>query len=161
MSVFWLAIVSVHVLSAIVWVGGMIFLSLVFAPLLRAPETSVDSRALFRSAALRFRVVVWISMILLLTSGPLLLAQRHVGLTNPAAWPSIVTVKLGLIALLLFSTFMHDLLLGPRVVRISAIPANARTPREQMLIRSARWLPRLSLLIAVAVVVAGLVLSRS
>lgn len=161
MSVFWLGVVSVHVLSAVAWVGGMIFLSLVFAPLVRTPETSADSRALFRSAALRFRAVVWTAMALLLTTGPLLLAQRHVGLANPGTWPPIVTVKLSLLALLFLSTFAHDLVLGPRVSQISAIPASVRTPWERMLMQSARWLPRFSLLLAAAVVVAGLALARS
>ena len=161
MSLFWLGIVSIHLLSAITWIGGMIFLSLVLAPLLRGTEANAESRAFFRSAALRFRVVVWTSMALLLTSGPLLLVQRHVGLTDPTAWPPIITVKLGLIAALVLSTFAHDLVLGPSVIRIIAIPANARTKWEQTLVQSARWLPRFSLVIALAVVVAGLALARS
>lgn len=139
----------------------MIFLSLVLAPLLRGAGANPESHAFFRLAALRFRVVVWTSMALLLTSGPLLLVQRHVGLMDPTTWPPIITVKLSLIVALVLSTFAHDLVLGPSVIRIGAIPACARTKWEQRLVRSARWLPRFSLVIALAVVVAGLALARS
>jgi uncharacterized membrane protein len=153
--------VALHVLAAVTWVGGMIFLSLVLAPLVRSRKAAPEFMALFRSAALRFRPLVWIAMVILVSTGPMLLSRRGIHVTDPASWPGIVTVKLALVSLLLFLTLLHDLLLGPRVSRVSAIPESQRTSGEQMVFKTARWLPRVSLLLALGVVIAAAVLARS
>jgi uncharacterized membrane protein len=153
--------VALHVLAAVTWVGGMIFLSLVLAPLVRSRKAAPEFMALFRSAALRFRPLVWIAMVILVSTGPMLLSRRGIHVTAPASWPGIVTVKLALVSLLLFLTLLHDLLLGPRVSRVSTIPESQRTSGEQMVLKTARWLPRVSLLLALGVVIAAAVLARS
>ncbi|MGQ0665674.1 MAG: hypothetical protein ACT4O4_01445, partial [Nitrospiraceae bacterium] len=76
-------------------------------------------------------------------------------------WSQIVSLKLGLVALLLTLTFLHDLVLGPGVSQVSAIPAASRTAWQQTMVQNARWLPRLSLLIALGVVLAAVALARS
>lgn len=154
-------LVVFHLFAAVSWIGGMIFLSLVLAPLVRSRKAAPEFMALFRSAALRFRPVVWIAIAVLLATGPMLLSLRGIAVTNPASWPGIVTVKLTLVALLLFLTLLHDLVLGPRVSRVSSIPESRRTTGEQVVFKTARWLPRLSLLIALAVVLAAAMLARS
>jgi putative copper resistance protein D len=81
--------------------------------------------------------------------------------TSPASWPGIVTVKVMLVALLLLLTLLHDLVFGPQVSRVSAVPDSQRTLSDQLVFKSARWLPRVSLLIALAVVIAATMLARS
>jgi copper resistance protein D len=154
-------LVILHILAAVSWIGGMIFLSLVLAPLVRSRKAAPEFMALFRSAALRFRPVVWIAIAALLITGPMLLAQRGLSVMKPAAWSGIVTMKLSLVALLLFLTLLHDLVLGPRVSRVGAIPESQRTAAEQFVFKTARWLPRLSLLIALAVLITATMLARS
>lgn len=154
-------LVVLHILAAVSWVGGMIFLSLVLAPLVRGRKAVPEFMALFRSAALRFRPVVWIAMAILLATGPLLLSHRGLSMMTPSSWPGIVTVKLTLVGLLVFLTLLHDLLLGPRVSRIGAIPEPERTAAERCIFKTARWLPRLSLIIALIVVIAAAMLARS
>lgn len=154
-------LVILHILAAVTWVGGMIFLSLVLAPLVRNRKAVPEFMALFRSAALRFRPIVWVAMAILVMTGPMLLSLRGVAVASPSSWPGIVMVKLALVALLLFLTLLHDLVLGPRVSRVSAIPESQRTAGEQVVFKTARWLPRLSLLIALAVVIAATMLARS
>ncbi len=154
-------LVVLHILAAVSWVGGMIFLSLVLAPLVRGRKAAPEFMALFRSAALRFRPVVWVAMAILLATGPMLLSLRGIAITNLASWPGIVSVKLTLVALLLFLTLLHDLVFGPQVSRVSAIPDSQRTPSEQVVFKTARWLPRFSLLIALAVMIAAAMLARS
>lgn len=154
-------LVILHILAAVSWVGGMIFLSLVLAPLVRSRKAVPEFMALFRSAALRFRPIVWVAMAILVMTGPMLLSFRGVAITSPSSWPGIVMVKLTLVALLLFLTLLHDLVLGPQVSRVSAIPESERTAGEQLVFKTARWLPRLSLLIALAVLVVAAMLARS
>ncbi len=149
-----------HLVAAISWIGGMVFLSVVLAPLVRQRKAAPEFPALFRTAALRFRIVVWTAIAILLSTGPLLLAGRGYPLTDPTRWPAVLYVKLGLVGLLLLLTFSHDLLLGPLVSRSTAIPECARSSWERALVQSARWVPRLSLLIALAVVVAAVELAR-
>jgi putative copper export protein len=157
----YLAFVALHILAAIAWIGGMIFLSSVLAPLVRNHKAAPEFMALFRSAALRFRIVAWLAMGLLLTTGPVLLSQRGLSLTDPSAWPQIVRLKLGLVVVLLVLTALHDLVLGPQVSQAGAIPESSRTTWQQVVVRTARWLPRLSLLIALAVVLAAIAIARS
>jgi uncharacterized membrane protein len=157
----YVSLIVLHVLAAVSWVGGMIFLSLVLAPLVRGRKAAPEFMALFRSAALRFRPIVWAAMAILLMTGPMLLSHRGLSVMAPASWPGIVTVKLTLVALLLFLTLLHDLLLGPRVSRVGTIPEFERTAAEQFVFKTARWLPRLSLLIALAVVITAAMLARS
>ncbi len=154
-------LVILHILAAVSWIGGMIFLSLVLAPLVRSRKAAPEFMALFRSAALRFRPVVWIAMAILLITGPMLLSHRGLSVMAPASWPGIVTMKLTLVALLLFLTLLHDLVFGPQVSRVSAVQESQRTTGERIIFKSARWLPRLSLLIGLAVVIAAAMLARS
>ncbi len=137
------------------------FLSLVLAPLVRERKAAPEFMALFRSAALRFRPIVWVAMVILLSTGPMLLSRRGIHVMEPASWPGTVTVKLTLVSLLLFLTLLHDLILGPRVSQVSAVPESQRTTGQHVIFKTARWLPRLSLFIALAVVIAAAVLARS
>lgn len=154
-------LVALHILAAVTWIGGMIFLSLVLAPLVRGRKAAPEFMALFRSAALRFRPIVWVAIAVLLTTGPILLSLRGIQVTSPTSWTGIVTVKLMLAALLLLLTLLHDLVFGPQVSRVSAIPNSQRTAGEQVIFKTARWLPRLSLLIGLAVMIAAAMLARS
>ncbi len=150
-----------HLISAVAWIGGMLFLSLVLAPLVRGRTAVPDYAALFRTAALRFRRVVWTAMVVLLGTGPLLLQNRGWSLFEPQRWPAILQIKLGLVGLLLTLTVSHDLVLGPRMSKIGAPPAAARTPGQRALLRTATWLPRMALLLALAVVGAAVILART
>ena len=58
MSIFWFVAISLHILAAITWIGGMTFLSFVLAPLLRKGSATPDLMTLFRAAARRFRADV-------------------------------------------------------------------------------------------------------
>ena len=87
--------------------------------------------------------------------------ERHIDFTNPTTWPQIVVLKLGLVALLLLLTFLHDLGLGPRVSQISAMPESARTSWEQVLAQSSAWVPRLALILALGVLFSAVILARS
>ena len=154
-------LVVLHILAAVTWIGGMIFLSLVLAPLVRGRKAAPEFMALFRSAALRFRPIVWVAIAVLLATGPMLLSLRGIQVSSPTSWTGIVTVKLMLVALLLLLTLLHDLIFGPQVSRVSAIPNSQRTAGERVIFKTARWLPRLSLLIGLAVMIAATMLARS
>ena len=62
-----------HLLAAVAWIGGTVFLSLVLVPILKCEPFASQRGALIRAAALRFRLVVWVAIGALLTTGPLLM----------------------------------------------------------------------------------------
>lgn len=71
-------------------------------------------------------------------------------------------MKLGLVGALLLLTFAHDLLLGPQVRKISAIPEGARwSSWQRTMVHASSWVPRVALLLALGVLVAAVVLARS
>jgi copper resistance protein D len=144
-------LVWLHVLAAVSWIGGMIFLSLVLAPLVRSRKAVPELMALFRSAARRFRFVVWGAIVILLLTGPPLLHQRGIPIMDPSGWPLILAVKLGLVAVLLFFTLTHDLILGPRVGRIVQLPSERRSGLDDVLVACSPWIARSSLVLTLAV----------
>ena len=154
-------LVWLHVLAAVSWIGGAIFLSVVLVPVLRREQFASQKALLFRTIAMRFRVVVWGSIATLLLTGPILLHQRGIPIMNPSGWPMILSVKLGLVAILLLVTMTHDLIIGPRVGQILQIPAESRTRSDHAMIAWSPWIARCSLLLTLGVLLAAVVLVRS
>ncbi|MEX5215597.1 MAG: hypothetical protein NW703_15705 [Nitrospiraceae bacterium] len=150
-----------HVLAAVSWIGGMIFLSLVVVPAIRTPPLAQQRAVLFPIVARRFRLVAWGAMLLLLATGPILAAGRGISLINPSTWPSVFTIKLILVGFLLGLTIAHDLALGPRVAEIMKRPEPERSASELLLLRWSPWVARSSLLLALAVLFSAVSLARS
>lgn len=154
-------LIWLHVLAAVAWIGGMLFLSVVLAPLYRARRGNPDVAGLFRLAATRFRFVVWASAAVLVVTGPMLLQFRDLSFLDPASWPAVVAVKLALVTALLLLTAVHDLVLGPRVAASAAGGPGVRSPTDRLIFALSAWLPRVSLLLGVMVVCAAVVLART
>lgn len=154
-------LVWLHVLAAVSWIGGAIFLSVVLVPVLRREQFASQKAVLIRTTALRFRAVVWVSIATLLLTGPMLLHQRGIPIADPARWPTILSIKLGFVAILLLFTVTHDLILGPRVGRILQIPAESRTSSDHAIVAWSPWIARSSLVLALAVLLAAVVLVRT
>jgi putative copper export protein len=134
---------SLHVLAAIVWIGGMLFIALVLVPVVRRLEPAERVR-LVQATGLRFRAVGWIALGLLLLSGLLNLGLRPYLLGVP-----VFQAKLGLVVLALGLGVMHDFVLGPRAGAPGADPR---------LRRRASWVARANVLVVLVVVVLGLAL---
>jgi len=154
-------LVWLHLLAAIAWIGGMLFLSVVLVPVLRREPFASQKAVLFRAIAGRFRAVVWGAVAVLLFTGPLLLHQRGIPIANPSAWPKILATKLGLVTFLLLLTLIHDFILGPRVLQIAQIPTESRTRFEHSLVLWSPWVARFSFILALAVLFAAAVLVRT
>jgi copper resistance protein D len=150
-----------HVVAAVSWIGGSIFLSVVMVPVLRREQFASQKALLFRTIAIRFRMVVWGSIATLLLTGPLLLHERGISIMNPSGWPTVLSIKLGLVAILLLVTMTHDLIVGPRVGRILQIPIENRTKSDHAIVGWSPWIARCSLILTLAVLLAAVLLVRS
>jgi uncharacterized membrane protein len=120
---FYQAAVFLHILSAITWVGGTLFLVIVMVPLSRR-ETAATGRGLnlLRQAARRFVPVAWASIVVLAATG-IYLAWDHWGIrpdnffASGGHFISTLQAKTGLAVLVIVMSLFHDFLLGPLVVR--------------------------------------------
>ena len=99
----------VHVLSAITWVGGMLFIALVLVPTVRTLGDATLRARLIRDSGQRFRTIAWIALGLLLLTGLLNLWFQPVLLRSGRFHG-----KLGLVGLALILSAFHDFVLGPR-----------------------------------------------
>jgi copper resistance protein D len=135
----------VHVLAAITWIGGMLFVALVLVPVTRREDPALRTR-LFHAVGVRFRTVGWIAVGLLVATGLGNLWLR------PYLWASPrLRWKLGLVALALILAILHDFVLGPR----SGAPGADPSVRI-----SASWLARINVLVVLVIVLLGLSLVR-
>jgi copper resistance protein D len=139
-----LAVRSLHLLAAITWIGGMLFIALVLVPVVRRLGDPALRTRLVHEAGLRFRTVGWIALGLLLGTGLLNLWYRPF-----LFWVPRFQVKLGLVAVALGLAAVHDFVLGPWAGAPGADPAWRRR---------ASWVARVNVLVVVAIAVLGLAL---
>ena len=76
MSAAYYANVVVHVLAAMLWLGGMFFFGVVGAPVLRTLDPPELRQRLFQQLGLRFRTVGWWAIAVLLMTGVINLHYR-------------------------------------------------------------------------------------
>jgi uncharacterized membrane protein len=157
--------VWLHIMAAVVWIGGTIFLVIVLVPAIRRPEFTGVAPALIRWTALRFRWVGWFCFAIFVITGFANLSFRGVGLGQLQSsdfWHSgfggTLAIKLVIVAAILALSGYHDFFVGPRAS--IAMQANPGATETLGLRRQAIRLGRLNLLLALAVIVLGAVLVR-
>ena len=159
MSLAYYVVVTVHLLAALFWVGGMLFLGVVGAPALRAVEPPAVRQALFQQLGLRFRNAGWVAIAVLVVTGPVLLHHRGLlrwsgALGSAAFWRTpfgaALAVKLVGVTLMVTASAVHDFVLGPAAGR--AAPGS---PRALVLRRRAALLARANALVALVIVAAA------
>jgi uncharacterized membrane protein len=132
----------IHVLAAITWIGGMLFIALVLVPVARRLDDPVLRTRLIQDLGVRFRTVGWIALGLMIATGLGNLWYRPYLLQA-----SGFHAKLGLVVVALAVSVLHDFVLGPKAGRPGAPPA-AR--------RRASWVARVNVVTALAIVLLGL-----
>ena len=163
MSTLYYINVSAHLLAALLWLGGMFFLAVVGAPVLRHVEPATLRRDLFSRIGEQFRIVGWIAIAILLLTGLGNLYFRGLFtaglLTNSAFWGSsygkALTVKLVAVLFMLVVQAVHDFIHGPRSGRLDPATEAGRRAR-----RTAAWLARLNAIAGLVVVLAAVRLAR-
>lgn len=135
-----------HVLAAVTWIGGMLFIALVLVPVTRRLEDPALRTRLVHELGLRFRAVGWIAIGALVATG----------LINVWVYPFLLGSprfhwKVGLVVLALILSAFHDFVLGPRAGAAGADPS--------LRVR-ASWVARVNVLVVLAVVMLGLALLR-
>lgn len=168
MLTLYLLNVYVHVLSAVVWIGGMLFLGLVAVPIAQRMEPRAAAARFVRMVGRRFRPIAWICICLLVATGIVNLYYRGVtpgyvlsGDLFQTVSGRLLAIKVALVALVIALSFLHDFIIGPRLAAAmeQALPAEAdrRTALRRMVSRLARANVLLALVVlGLAVAVARL-----
>lgn len=165
MHTLYLVSVWLHILAAMTWIGGMLFLVTVLVPMLRQPSMRDRAMELFNELGVRFRLVGWIALSTLVVTGTFnvvhrgfTLAQLVSGEAYRGAWGHALGGKLLLVLLILVSSAVHDFHVGPKATRLAK--ENAPADQRERLRRTASWLGRVTLLLALGVVAIAVTLVR-
>jgi putative copper resistance protein D len=163
MRTLYLVSVWLHIVAAAAWLGGMLFLVLVVVPALRTPALAAHAAAALKVLGERYRTVGWTTLLVLVVTGTANLAFRAGSAIAEGAWWAtpfgrILAAKLALVAVVLALSALHDFRVGPRAGRLMLeAPDEPRTARWRA---AARWMGRINLLLALAIVALAVRLVR-
>lgn len=156
--------VTIHVLAALFWLGGMFFLGLVGAPVLRGIEPPELRQRLFHQLGLRFRTLGWIAIAVLITTGILNLQFRGLlrwdrVLSSPTFWRTpfggALALKLACVTVMLTLSALHDFSIGPRAGLAGPLTGEGRRLRAQSM-----WMARVNAIVGLLLVGAAVRLAR-
>jgi uncharacterized membrane protein len=156
--------VWLHVLAAATWLGTMVFLAAVLVPVLRATGDDALRARLLGATGTRLRALGWLSFGVLATTGLVNLTFRGFDLLDRSdvgwrLWQGpfghALAWKLGLFAVVLLLSAVHDFRLGPRATALAP-----GSPAALRLRRWATWIGRLNLLLGLAIVFLAVALAR-
>lgn len=155
--------VTLHVLAALLWLGGMLFLAAVGGPVLRRVEPPALRAELFREVGGRFRTVGWIAIGTLVVTGIANLHFRGLlradilgsGTFWAGSYGRALAVKLVTVLVMIGLSAVHDFALGPAASR--AAPG---TPGALRLRSASSWVARINALVGIVLVLAAVRLAR-
>ncbi len=151
----------IHILAAVSWVGGMIFVAFIIGPYVRRTFPPAERTPLMAAVGQRFSYLGWSAIFTLVATG-IYNAVRFL-----RSWENllhtefghILLAKIALVAVMIALSIAHDFFLGPRQRELGKalrqIPPEAKTESApaQALQRLRRW----TVLIAQANLLLGIV----
>ena len=143
----------VHLLAAVVWVGGTVALVFVAVPAVQRLEGEARAQTL-RAFGDRWRPIGWSALGIAIVTGAVIAGRANAFDTTPTRFDWVLAVKGVLVGLLVAGAYVHDFVLGPGLAR------QIREGKPQSLRRSLTAIGRANLLITVALPVLGALLSE-
>lgn len=164
MHALYLVSVWLHILAAITWIGGMMFLVLVVVPWLRSGARA-NAGTFLRETGKRFRTVGWVCFGVIVVTGPFNLwvhGVRFASFADPdwraSSFGTVVMLKISVFVAILAVSSIHDFLVGPSATL--AMERDPRSPEVERLRRRASLLGRANALLALLIVALAVVLVR-
>ncbi len=164
MNILWLLVRWIHVIAAVVWIGGNLILAMVIVPHFRQNLPPVQRIKILTLIGKRFEPIVWGCVLILLFTG---IANIFNSVDLSSADTSLLIVpfmrtlgiKLLLFIILLVLTGLHSFIYGPKLSKAiegldaetEELPANVNSIRRKMAIVSSA-MGVVSLLIILAAV---------
>ncbi|HLV97151.1 MAG TPA: DUF4149 domain-containing protein [Ktedonobacterales bacterium] len=153
----------IHILAAIAWVGGMIFVAFILGPYVRRTVSPAERTPLMAAVGKRFSVLGWSAIFTLICTG-IYNAVRFLGSWDTfwgTTFGHILLVKIGLVALMISLSIAHDFFLGRRQRDLGRQVLQAKQPSLEQahatlaLQRLRRWtvlIAQLNLVLGVLVI---------
>ncbi len=106
-----------HLLAAIIWVGGTFAMSIAVQPILRKFLKDSARFEIYREIGARFKIVMWGCWATLLLTGIFKLWEiRDTPSIFFGPWGKILGVKLTLVALMVVLSLLHTYVWGPQMM---------------------------------------------
>ncbi len=152
--------VVVHVLSATIWVGGVVFMGAVAVPMARKMST-VDRQEVTKRLGFAFRPVGWIALALLVLTGIYMSHAWGASFQNvlnleffTAPHLRLLGFKILAVSIMMLVSGIHDWFIGPR----SALVPDSH--KAEQMRRIASWLGRITGLLVIIIVVLAVFVAR-
>lgn len=162
---FWFVVsMWLHLLAAIVWIGGLAFIAMVLVPTLRAPGMRAHAVTLLRTAGRKFQRIAYASLVTLGVTGVLNLYFKAGGSIAaatqllPTPYGHLLMTKVSLVVAIVALSLYHDFAVGPAAAR--AMEADPAGSSASSLRRRASWLGRINMLLSLVVMTLALLLVR-
>lgn len=162
---FYYLSVFIHVVSAIFWIGGMLFTAAVLVPASRHKILKNKKGALFTVIGKKFSRISWFLFLVLITTGITNLLARGYAwgdLVSAEFWLSAfgrtLMIKLHLFAAVLIVSGIHDFFAGPRAARL--IDEQPDAPETDKMRKWSSWLGRINLLLGLGILYYAMKLLR-
>jgi uncharacterized membrane protein len=158
-------IVWIHILAAMTWIGGAVFLVVVLAPVLRNPQYKDLGAVVLRATGSRLRTLGQVSLATLVITGIGLLQVRGIhaaDLVNPwfyhSSFGQSVGLKILLVSVIVALSIWHDIWVGPRARDLMTdAPASTEAASAR---KHAAWLGRITLILGFVVVMLAVFIVR-
>ncbi len=157
--------VFIHIISAVFWIGGMLFTAAVLVPASRHQLLADKKGQFFALVGTKFSRISWILFLILIITGITNLLARgytFADLTTFSFWNSYfgstLSIKLHLFGAVLILSGLHDFYAGPKAAELmDKEPESDRTRRMRKL---SSWLGRINLLLGLGILYYALKLLR-
>ncbi|MCW7505341.1 hypothetical protein [Leptospira paudalimensis] len=151
-----------HILSAMVWVGGMIFYVIVVMPVIRNQKLKEQKLTLLQLTALQFRNISYILFFILITTGfgilfsKGLLREDNLFTFFTSSIGFMFSLKIGMFGILFISSVYHDFVSGPKTFfYLESDPVQYERYR-----RMSGFFGRFNLFLSLFIAISGILVSR-
>ena len=144
-----------HLLAAMFWVGGQLFLVLVVLPVLRQQTAEVERVRIAALTGRRFGALSVVALGVLVVTGPLNAIDHGVSwpILRDTEWGHVLIAKVGLVGIMLVLSAIHGAYFGRRLEQLAAAAQDpACAARRNALQRQSVRLSAANLLLNVAIV---------
>jgi len=103
----------IHLVSAMTWIGGMLFVWLVLRPALKRPVFDSHAHVVLSHVEGRFRTVRWASLLTLLGTGLFNLIHEGGSARLESNWGGVLMIKLFFVIVVVGISGINDFFLKP------------------------------------------------
>ena len=164
-----IALVYIHVLASMIWIGGSLVVALVLVPVSRSIKLPGAGPLFLRMAAKRFSRIGWVLLVVLILSGIGILDRGGIGfdqLTSSDFWESdtgkALAIKSWLIVFMMALSAYHDFVLGPSLAtQLEGLePGQPPPPAVAVARRRLVALARVNVLLMLTIAALGIMMFR-